>query len=74
MQVEIKVPTVPHFKGPVNGKVEPCQLKYASTFTIQTSLLYIGYSLHESDFVDSQLLPTVCIYSVYSNDQAVTTS
>ena len=59
MLVEIEVPSLPHFKGLVYGKVEPRQLECASTFTIQTRLLKIGHFLHKSGFVDSQLLPTV---------------
>ena len=63
---EVKVYKVPHFKGPVNGKVELWQLECASTFTIQTSLSKIGHLLHKSGFVDSQLLPTVKSETFYN--------
>ena len=62
MAVEVEVHTVPHFKGLVNGKVEPRQLECTSTFTIQTSLLCIGRLLYKSGFVDSQLLRTVSFH------------
>ena len=59
MPVEVEVYKVPHFKGPVNGKVEPWWLECGSTFIIQTSLLKIDGLLNKSGFGDSKLLPTV---------------
>ena len=59
MLVEIEVHTVPHFKGPVNGKKELWWLGYGSKFDIQTSLVKIGHLLHKSGHFDSQLLTTV---------------
>ena len=47
MPVEVEAHTVPHFKGPVNDKLE--------SFIIQASLLMICRLLHKSGFVESQL-------------------
>ena len=51
MPVEAEAHTVPHFKGPVNGKVEPRGPDCAGTFIIQTSLLKIGHLLNKSGFL-----------------------
>ena len=59
MLVEIEVHTVPHFKGPVNGKKELWQLECGSTFDMQTSLVKIGRLHDKSSHFDSQLLLTV---------------
>ena len=56
MPVEVKVHTVPHFKTPVNGKVDLWWLEYGSYFSLQTSLLKIVRLLHKSGHFDSQLL------------------
>ena len=61
MPVVVEVHKVPHFKGSVNGKVEPWRQDFAGTFSVQTSLLKIGHLLHKIGFVDSQLLPTVTL-------------
>ena len=62
MPVEIEVHKAPHFKGPVNGKLDPRQLECGSTFNIQTKMLKIGHLLHKSGHFDSQLLTIVYRY------------
>ena len=57
--VEIEVHTVPHFKASVNAKVELWRLACGGTFTIQTSLLKIGYLLHKWGFVATEVVGTV---------------
>ena len=59
MPVEVEVHTVPHFKAPVNGTVNPWWLEYGSNFSIQTSLLKIGCLLYKLGHFDSQLLTIV---------------
>ena len=59
MPVEVEVHTVPHFKAPVNAKVELWRLACGGTFTVQTSLLKIGYLVHKFGFVATEVAGTV---------------
>ena len=59
MPVKVEVHTVPHFKAPVNAKVELYGLKFSSTFIIQTSLLKIGCLVHKLGFVATEVAGTV---------------
>ena len=61
MPIEIEVNTAPHFKGLVNGKVEPERPESADNFSIQNSWLKIGRFLHKSGFFDSNLSPTILL-------------
>ena len=56
---EIEVHKAPHFKGPVNGKLDPRQLECGTTFDIHTKFLKICHLLHKSNHFDSQLLTIV---------------
>ena len=59
MPVEVEVHTVPHFKAPVNAKVELWGLECGGTFIIQTSLLKIGCLVHKLGFVATEVAGTV---------------
>ena len=67
MPVEIQVRTVPHFKGPLNGKKDHLWPGCGSTLNIQTSLLKIGRLLHKLGHFDSQLLTTVNVTTFSSH-------
>ena len=57
--VEVKIHTIPHFKDPVNPKVELWRLECGGIFTIQTSMLKIGCLVHKSRFVATEVVDTV---------------
>ena len=57
--VEVEVHTVPHFKAPVNAKVELWRLECGGTFIIQTSSLKIGFLVHKLSFVATEVAGTV---------------
>ena len=59
MLVEIEGHTVPHFKAPVNAKMELWGLECGTTFSIQTSLLNISHLLHKTGFVATEVGTTV---------------
>ena len=59
MPVEVEVHTVPHFKAPVNAKVELWGLECGGTFIIQTSSLKIGCLVHKLGFVATEVAGTV---------------
>ena len=61
MPVEAEVQTVPHFKAPVNTKVELWGLEGSGTFIIQTSSLKIGCLVHKLDFVATEVVGTVIV-------------
>ena len=66
MPVEIESYTVPHFKAPINAKVELWGLECGGIFGIQTSLLDISHLLHKTEFVKTESVGTVCRnYLVY---------
>ena len=62
MSVEVEVHTVPHFKAPVNAKVELWSVACGGTFTVQTSLLKIGCLVHRLGFVATEVAGTVYVY------------
>ena len=59
MPVEVEVHTVPHFKAPVNAKVELWKLQCDGTFIIQTSSLKIACLVHKQGFVETEVAGTV---------------
>ena len=59
MPVEVELHTVPHFKAPVNAKVELRGLECGGTFIIQTSSLKIGCLVHKLGFVATEVAGTV---------------
>ena len=59
MPVKVEVHIVPHFKAPVNAKVELWRLACGGTFTVQTSLLKIGCLVHKLGFVATEVAGTV---------------
>ena len=59
MPVDVEAHTVPHFKAPVNAKVELWGLECDGTFTVQTSLLKIGCLVHKLGFVATEVAGTV---------------
>ena len=59
MPIEIEVHTVPHFKAPVNVKVELRGLECSGPFTIQTSLFKIGCLVQELCFVATEVVGTL---------------
>ena len=62
MPVEIEVHTVPHFKAPVNAKVELWRLACGGTFTVQTSLSKIGSLVHKLGFIGTEVVGTVGLF------------
>ena len=59
MPVQVELHTVPHFKAPVNAKLELWGLEYGGTFAIQTSVLKVGCLKHKSGFVGTEVVGTV---------------
>ena len=59
MPVEVEAHTVPHFKAPINAKVELWGLECGGIFSIQTSLLDISHLLHKTGFVKTESVGTV---------------
>ena len=59
MPVEVEVQTVPHFKAPVNAKVELWVLECGGTFIIQSSLLKVVCLVHKLGFVATEVVGTV---------------
>ena len=66
MPVEVKANTVPHFKAPVNAKVELWGLECGGTFIVQTSSLKIGCLVHKLGFVATEVAGTVTLCSNHS--------
>ena len=60
MPAKIEVHTVPHFKAPINAKVDHEGLECGSTFTLYYSLLKIGH-LHKISFVKTESFGTVSV-------------
>ena len=52
MPVEVEVHTVPHFKAPVNGKVEPRGLEHGGIFIFSNARSKKGHLLHKSRHCD----------------------
>ena len=47
MPVEVEVHTVPHFKAPINGKIDLWGPECGGTFTLDYTLVNIGHLLHK---------------------------
>ena len=58
---EVKVHTVPHFKAPINAKVEPGPLKWGGTFMYENSIVNLGQLVHKTGFVQTGVVGTVGI-------------
>ena len=46
--VEIEAHTVPHFKAPVNGKIDLWEPECGGTFILDYTLVNVGHLLHKS--------------------------
>ena len=55
----LEVYTVPHFKAPVNSKLEPRGQEHGCIFILQNTRSNIGHLLHISGHFDSQMSTTV---------------
>ena len=70
MPVEIEVHTVPHFKAPVNAKVELLRIACGDTFTVQTSLLKIGCLVHKLG-VATEVVGTAILFFLQQDDSVM---
>ena len=59
--VDVEVHTLPHFKAPINGKVDLWGPECGGTFILYYSLVKIGHLLHKSRPVPFVFSSTVCI-------------
>ena len=59
MPVEVEVHTVPHFKAPVNSKVEPRGPVHVVNSIFQNTRSKMGHLLHKSGYCDSDMHTTV---------------
>ena len=57
--VEVEVHTVPHFKAPVNSKLEPQGPEHGGIFISLNTRSKIGQLLHKSGHFDSDMHTTV---------------
>ena len=66
MPVEIKVHTVPHFKAPVNAKVEPWGLEGDGMFTKWNSIVNLSRLVHKTGFFETEVVTTAvhCMFDL----------
>ena len=62
MPIEIEAHTVPHFKAPVNGKVERWGQEHAGTFTQQNGIVNLRGLVHKMGFDKTEVPMTVSTY------------
>ena len=60
--IEVEVCTLPHFKGPVNGKVEPIGPEYGGIYIFQNIRLKTGDFHHKLSHFDFDMHTTVAFY------------
>ena len=68
MPVGVEAHTVPHFKAPVNAKVELWGIECGGTLIIQTSLLKIGCLVHKLGFVATEVVGTVICWKLCAQE------
>ena len=59
MPFEVEVHTVPHFKAPVNGKVEGWKQEHAGTFTQLNGIVKLGGLVNKMGFDKTEVPMTV---------------
>ena len=59
MPVKVEVHTVPHFKAPINAKVERWGLEGANTFMYYNSIVNLALLVHKTGFFKTEVVATV---------------